>query len=198
MRLTCCHCCAHSESCFIGAKWLASCQALAHGQLICAVSRGGGLATCHAAHRHRAQRAVLGVHLQASYHHPTLLQGVLYPWYVRTPDRPAVLPPRYFLHQWPSLCVFACDGNGTPVGTIVAKVHDSWAWPALLRPRKMLQKYARPYLLLPPGLVQATVNGVCLTPRWRSHCRWSRTRAQARCVATSRCSWCRSRSAAQA
>jgi peptide alpha-N-acetyltransferase len=29
---------------------------------------------------------------------------------------------RYFLHQWPSLCVFACDGSGTPVGTIVAKV----------------------------------------------------------------------------
>jgi hypothetical protein len=31
---------------------------------------------------------------------------------------------RYFLHQWPSLCVFACDGSGTPVGTIVAKVHS--------------------------------------------------------------------------
>ncbi len=29
---------------------------------------------------------------------------------------------RYFLHQWPSLCIFACGGDGDPVATIVAKV----------------------------------------------------------------------------
>jgi peptide alpha-N-acetyltransferase len=29
---------------------------------------------------------------------------------------------RYFLHQWPSLCIFACGEDGSLVGTIVAKV----------------------------------------------------------------------------
>lgn len=29
---------------------------------------------------------------------------------------------RYFLHQWPSLCIFACGEDSVPVGTIVAKV----------------------------------------------------------------------------
>ena len=29
---------------------------------------------------------------------------------------------RYFLHQWPSLCFFACGPDGMPVATIVAKV----------------------------------------------------------------------------
>lgn len=29
---------------------------------------------------------------------------------------------RYFLHQWPSLCVFACNAGGSPIATIVAKV----------------------------------------------------------------------------
>jgi hypothetical protein len=43
---------------------------------------------------------------------------------------------RYFLHQWPSLCVFACDGGGTPVGTIVAKVHSFW-WRAVIDPARV-------------------------------------------------------------
>jgi hypothetical protein len=47
------------------------------------------------------------------------------------PDLVTVPWCRYFLHQWPSLCVFACDGGGTPVGTIVAKVH-SLLWPAVI------------------------------------------------------------------
>lgn len=31
---------------------------------------------------------------------------------------------RYFLNQWPGLCIFACDDDSTPVATIVGKVEN--------------------------------------------------------------------------